>query len=173
MTHREKIATDGGIKRSADFSPCETYRYTLIREWDDSLPRLLFVLLNPSTADAVNDDPTNRRGMGFARQWGYGSCVFVNLFAYRTPNPDEMKLAADPVGSNNDTFILAQAYASETIVAAWGSHGPHRGRSFEVRRLLKNFKLYCLGKTNAGEPKHPLYLAAKTKLQTFTNAGEL
>lgn len=161
------------IKRSADFSPHQDYRYTLIREWDDSLPRLLWVLLNPSTADATNDDPTNRRGMGFARQWGFGSCVFVNLFAFRTSKPNKMKHAPFPIGPDNDTFILSQAHASETIIAAWGSHGPHRGRAFDVRRLLKDFKLYCLGTTKAGEPKHPLYLRGDTKLQVFAHAGDL
>jgi len=159
--------------RSADFSKCGTWRYTLIRQWDDDLPRMLFVLLNPSTADATVDDPTNRRGMHFARDWGAGSCVFVNLFAFRTPDPKEMKAAADPIGPDNDRHILEQACFSDCIIAAWGSDGSFKGRAFMVRKLLKEFKLYSLGLTKKGEPRHPLFLPGNTPMQTFTHAGDL
>lgn len=153
-----------GIERSAVFSDCEVYRYTLERVWDPSLPRILFVLLNPSTADAVNDDPTNRRGIGFAKAWGFGSCIFVNLFAFRSPDPKVMKAADDPVGEKNDAHILDQASRADRVVAAWGTHGNHQLRDSEVLDLLEGVGLYHLGLTKDGHPKHPLYLSKDTEL---------
>lgn len=154
------------IQRSAIFSPCRTWRYTLEREWDEDLPRLMFVLLNPSTADEKHDDPTNRRGMGFAREWGYGSIVFTNLFAFRTPYPKELKKARDPIGPDNDTVIFNQACYADKVVLAWGTHGVYRERNQEVIAVLAGtFDLYCLGTTKHWHPKHPLYLKATTKLE--------
>lgn len=161
------------IRRYAEFSPCATWRYTLIRKWDDSKPRLLFVLLNPSTADAVKDDPTNRRGIGFARRWGFGSVVFVNLFAFRTPDPKQMKAAKEPVGPENDAYILREAKLAKCIVAAWGNDGSFKSRAFDVRKLLKNFELSCLGTNMNGEPKHPLYLSNATVPGPFAPKGKL
>ncbi len=149
------------LKRSADFSPCRTWRYTLIREWDSTLPRVMFLLLNPSTADENVDDPTNRRGLGYAMDWGYGTCVFCNLFAFRTPYPKEMKAAADPVGPENDWFLLAEWGKADLVVAAWGIHGTHRGRDKEVAELFPD--LQCLGVTKAGDPRHILYLKKSEK----------
>lgn len=163
------------MHRSASFSTCKVYRYTLERVWDIDLPRLLWILLNPSTADAVTDDPTNRRGVGFSKLWGYGSCIFANLNAFRATDPKAMKAAADPVGPLNDSFILREARLADRIVLAWGASGGHRGRDREVLELLAGEsemhgpapKLWCLGKTKAGYPKHPLYLKADTKLELF------
>ena len=100
------FAGGGGIVRAADFSPCKTWRYTLRRTWDEKKPRLLWILLNPSIADETRDDPTNRRGMRFAHSWGYGSLVFCNLFAFRTPEPAEMKKANDPITSRRGTTVV-------------------------------------------------------------------
>lgn len=94
--------TPSGVERWAQLSACRTYRYTLGRRWSAELPRLLMVLLQPSTADAERDDPTNRRGMGFARDAGFGSLVFVNLFALRSPDPRTLRAARDPVGLDAD-----------------------------------------------------------------------
>lgn len=162
-------AGDDGIRRGAVFSPCRRYRYTLERKWDDVLPMILFVLLNPSTADAKKDDNTNKRGMSFARAWGYGECVFVNLFAFRTSKPAEMKKAEDPIGPMNDAILFEWRRRSDTIVLAWGIHGPHLGRDREVLKLFKNHKrgLFTLGLTKDGHPKHPLYLPKTTKLQVW------
>ncbi len=93
------------MTKGAAFDSTGTYRYALWREWDASAPRLGFVLLNPSTADAENDDPTLRRCMGFARAWGYGSLQIVNLFAYRATVPDALRWVADAVGPENDRHI--------------------------------------------------------------------
>lgn len=148
------------IRRWADFSSCRTWRYTLGRVWDKSLPRLLFILLNPSTADEQHDDPTNRRGIGFAQSWGYGSVVFVNLFAFRTSKPSEMKRAIDPVGPENDRYIREQAVLANRVIAAWGVHGNYRRRDRVVRRMVDN--MFCLGLTKDGHPKHPLYVTRDT-----------
>ena len=155
------------IVRSAQFSECRLYRYTLERVWDADLPTCVFILLNPSTATELIDDPTNRRGMGFARKWGCGTCVFVNLFAFRTPKPKEMKAAENPAGILNDQWIRHWARKADILVAAWGTHGAHQGRDQQVLKLLMPHKIMCLGKTKAGHPGHPLYLRSDTKLEVF------
>lgn len=162
------------LRRAAIFSECRTWRYTLERYWDDSRARLLFVLLNPSTADAERDDPTNRRGMGFARSWGYGSCVFVNLFAFRSPDPDDLVdpigvdgNLIDPVGPANNIHILTQAVLADRIVLAWGTKGRLDHRDEAVLRLLEPYELWCLGCTKHGYPRHPLYLRADTQLEQW------
>jgi len=156
-----KTMKDIEIRRSAEFSRCRTWRYTLVREWDDDLPRLLFILLNPSTADEEKDDPTNRRGIQYAIDWGYGACTFCNLFAFRTPYPKEMKAAPDPVGPANDATIKWHYENADLVVAAWGADGSHRGRDRQVYGLLPD--LQCLGMTKAGHPKHILYLKSDEK----------
>jgi len=157
------------IRRSATFSPCGLFRYTLIRVWDPRAPRCLFGLLNPSIADAFRDDPTNRRGIGFALRWGFGSVVFVNLFAYRSPHPRVMKAQAEPVGPDNDWHIIDQALCADLMVIAWGNDGAHRGRDEEVLEMLSKHQipLWCLGTTGQGQPNHPLYLRADTKLERW------
>lgn len=156
------------IYRGADFSSCRTWRYTLRRTWAPLKPRLLMTLLNPSKADETRDDRTNRRGMQFAWLWGFGSLIFCNAFAFRTPRPAEMKRAADPVGPENDAWILREAKAADKIVVAWGVHGNHWGRDAQVLDLLVGFELFCFGRTKDGHPKHPLYLRRDTRLERFT-----
>jgi len=153
---------EDGIWRGADFSSCRNYRYTLKRTWDFDKGRILFILLNPSTADEKHDDPTNRRGIGFAKLWGYGSIVFCNLFAYRTPHPTELKKAKNPVGPDNDKWILKEAASADLIVAAWGNHGNFMERNEEVKKLVSDMK--HLGLTKSGDPKHILYLPNSAKL---------
>ena len=154
--------------RAADFSPCMRYRYTLKRRWGDG-PMLLWVLLNPSTADAEHDDPTNRRGIAFSGAWGYRACCFVNLFAFRATHPRDLKLAGYPIGPDNDRHIYQQAVNADKVVVAWGN-GPEAGyleyRDWAVLDLLPG-PLYCLGRTKAGHPRHPLYLRADTELELF------
>ena len=149
---------DVQIKRSADFSSCRKYRYTLIREWDSDLPRCLFILLNPSTADEVQDDPTNRRGIRYAMDWGYGSVVFCNLFAYRSPYPKIMKQESDPVGPDNNRQIYIQHRLADITVAAWGNDGMHQDRDVNVKSLLGWENMHVLGLNKSGCPKHILYL---------------
>jgi hypothetical protein len=136
------------------------YRYTLWRAWDEALPRLGFIMLNPSTADATRDDPTIRRCIGFARAWHYGAVEVVNLFAYRATDPARLAQVADPVGPDNDHYILQTAEHCAKLVAAWGCQGKLMGRDAAIRRLLKDVTLCCLGLTQDGYPRHPLYLRA-------------
>lgn len=142
------------------------YRYTLWREWHPHLPRLVFVLLNPSTADGSTDDPTLCRCVGFARDWGYGSVELVNLFAYRSVDPATLRRVADPVGPLNDAYIQQAASRAEQIVLAWGALGGLNGRAQEVTRLL-NRQLFCLGYTTEGLPRHPLYLRRDTRPRPY------
>ncbi len=153
------------IQRSADFSPCRTWRYTLKRVWDDSKPIVLFILLNPSTADEVHDDPTNRRGIGYAMDWDFGGVTFCNLFAVRTPDPKMMKRAKDPIGPKNDYWIAKQAKVSKQIVLAWGANGDFMDRDLDVRIVLRKVKrlVWCMGCTRQGHPKHILYLPRTLK----------
>lgn len=155
------------MKRWALFSPCGDYRYVLGREWDADKPRVLFDLLNPSTADAEMDDPTNRRGIDFSQRWGFGSCIFVNLFGWRSPHPKIMMAQEHPIGIDNDMYVLQQAYRADLIVCAWGNDGKHMDRAKTVERMFRNHghKLHHLGrnKNGKGEPKHILYLSSKLR----------
>lgn len=155
------------MRRGAVFDPSDEYRYSLWRTWDSALPRVAFVMLNPSTADHRIDDPTIRRCMGFARQWGYGSLSVVNLFAYRTPSPAALARAADPVGPDNDRYLRAACRRARDIVLAWGTHGSLHGRDRAVLDLLGRGRkpLLCLGTTRDGHPRHPLYLPRDTRPQ--------
>lgn len=157
------------IRRTAEFSPCRTFRYTLGRYWDTERPQVTFVLLNPSTADAEKDDPTNRRGIQYAIDWGFGSVVFCNLFAFRTPHPKEMKKAEDPVGPLNDFWILKEAQKAEKVVLAWGASGSFRRRDLEVLTLLREAEipLWHIWLTQADHPGHILYLAKYLKPKPF------
>jgi hypothetical protein len=116
----------------------------------------MFVGLNPSTADETTDDPTVRRCIAFARDWGYGALCMTNLFAFRATRPEDLKSAAGPVGLENDHFLLRHAARAGIVVAAWGNHGAHLGRGAQVRALLPH--LHCLRRTGTGHPAHPLYL---------------
>lgn len=157
----------------AHISPCGKYRYFLSRIWDIKKPRVLFVMLNPSTADAEKDDPTIRRCIGFAKEWGYGGIYVVNLFALRATNPTELLAAHLPVGVENETWIRKASSLSNLVVCAWGN-----GRIVEKlqKRLDSNWKplswidkpLYYLELTNDGTPKHPLYLKKDLKPQEFS-----
>ncbi len=157
--------TDTG--RATIFSPCRAYRYTLWREWIGGSGYLQVIGLNPSTADEVQDDPTIRRCINFAKAWGYGALCMTNAFAYRATDPLVMKAQADPVGPDNDQWLVKIAHDAGLILAAWGVHGVHRDRHAEVARLLPS-RLRCLGITKDGHPKHPLYLRADVLPQPFT-----
>jgi hypothetical protein len=156
----------------AAFSPDRVYRYSLWRqvvEPHDNLPWVAFIGLNPSTADAFQNDPTVRRCMGFAERWGYGRMCMLNLFAYRATDPRIMRAQDDPIGDANDQFLRGVCAGVEAIVMCWGAHGAYRGRASQVREMLREMEkvgtLYHLGKTQGGQPKHPLYLSNATVRQ--------
>lgn len=148
------------MEKSARFSPCRRYRYSLWRNWRGLLPETkgyaMFVGLNPSTADETNDDPTIRRCIAFAQAWGYEGLCMTNLFAFRATAPADMIAADDPVGPENDQTLRDLAESAGVVVAAWGVHGTHGGRHNAVRAMLP--RLHYLRLTKDGHPGHPLYL---------------
>jgi len=146
------------LRSGAVFDADLRYRYRLWREWDSDRPRLCFVLLNPSTADAAANDPTIRRCIGYGRQWGYGAIDVVNLFAFRATQPADLRRADDPIGPANDDHIREVIEGAGRVIAAWGNAGVWRGRSAIVAALLP-VNAVCFGMTGAGQPRHPLYLA--------------
>lgn len=150
---------------SASFSKCRKYRYSLTREWDSDGEMVMFIALNPSTADDRIDDPTIRRCIGFAKQWGFGRLVVTNLFGFRSSDPESLRLVADPVGPENDDAIVRFGEAASRVVLAWGIHGGLLERDREVLRLID--RPYCLGLTKDGAPRHPLYLPGETALIRF------
>lgn len=153
---------------TAAFSPCRRYRYSLWRSWDSSKPTCAFIGLNPSTADESVDDPTVRRCKRFARDWGFGALVMLNLFGFRATNPDDMMSESEPVGADNDETILQVARESRRIVAAWGTLGHWRNRDRHVCGLLKDFPIVCLARTKWGFPQHPLYVRADVVPAPYT-----
>lgn len=138
------------------------YRYKLTRTWDPGAEPLVFILLNPSTADASQDDPTIRRCMGFAKRWGFGSIVVVNLYAYRATKPRDMLAVDDPIGPDNDR-IIAEAVEGNTVVAAWGTNARPE-RVAEVLQLIpRTAELLALEITKDGHPRHPLYVLGEAQ----------
>lgn len=160
--------TNGYLECTAEISPCGLYRYLLTRIWDYKKPGVLWIMLNPSTADGLQDDATIRRCVGYAKEWGAGSIWVVNLFAYRaTKPPDLILFTSDPVGPDNDTWINkaldAHRGRADLILVGWGSHGSHKklkGRRDQVLRQLPVEDTHCLDTTSTGDPKHPLRLAS-------------
>ncbi len=128
---------------------------------------VLFIGLNPSTADAFSDDPTIRRCVGFTKSLNYNKFYMANLFAFRATDPAAMKQAADPVGPRNDEFLLSMAEESEIIIACWGNHGKYMDRDKAVLELLKGYDIHALNINKDGSPAHPLYLKGDSKLQRF------
>lgn len=156
---------------SALFSDDEVYRYSLSRDVDELLGEgtCVFVGLNPSTADAVNDDPTIRRCVRFSRDWGYARLVMVNLFAFRATNPRRLLSAIDPVGPENDRVLEQDLAGAAIVIAAWGAGG--NADPARVETVLGMIaEPYCLGVTELGMPRHPLYLPASARPIRFTPA---
>lgn len=160
--------------KQAAISPCELYRWSLRRVWDPDRPRIFYLGLNPSKADAEENDPTVGRWIDFSRRWGYGSFSVGNLFAYRSTDPAGLAKAADPIGSLCDEWIDREAAAAATIVCCWGSASKLRGaarkafleRAEAVTRRLPAAS-FCFGKNADGTPKHPLYLSRFVPLEPF------
>lgn len=157
--------------KSAVISECGCYRYSLTRIWDKSLPTVAFLMLNPSTADATEDDPTIRKCIGFAKSWGYGGLIVVNVFAWRATDPRELKTVAEPRGpASTEHWTYARVGCARTV-AAWGKSGP-KLTWLRMQQILKVFPdLDCLGFNADGSPKHPLYLRSATPLYKFSRNG--
>ncbi len=155
----------------ANFSDDGQYRYLLGRHISDTPCRLLFIMLNPSTADAKKSDSTITRCINFARDWGYGTMEVVNLFAFRTPYVKALRQTDDPIGTDNDEWICGALHEADAVVLAWGNHGAYKNRSQAVRHMAFDAKpSYHLGLNKTGEPKHPLYLRSDTKPVQYNHA---
>ncbi len=147
------------FERWAEISEDGLYRYVLGRRWDSTLPECVFIMLNPSTADATQDDPTIRRCIGFAKSFGCGSLLVGNIYAFRATDPRDLFRAAEPVGGARNDAVLTELLARGGVtVAAWGARG-RPGRVAEVMRLPGAERLTALATTKGGAPGHPLYLS--------------
>jgi hypothetical protein len=148
---------------TADISPCGTYRYRLSRTWGirTSRDRLLVCMLNPSTADATQDDPTIRRCIGFAKREGCCGLDVVNAYALRATDPKVLRTHIDPIGTKNDVTLFTAGRLYAFCLVAWGSN-IDTARERDVSRLLSSTGAWlgCLGVTKDGHPRHPLYVRA-------------
>ena len=156
----ERSFKKGDADSVAVYSDCERYRYSLTRIWDPQGTKALFIMLNPSTATEVQNDPTVERCERRARTLGFGAFRVLNIFAWRDTDPKAMRAAADPVGPDNDATIIDSLPWADQTIAAWGTHGAHLNRGPEVEALLRQTgtPLYHLGLSKQGHPKHPLYI---------------
>lgn len=162
----------GTVSRGADLSPCNLYRFRLWRTWDESKPAALFCGLNPSTADATQDDPTIRRCIRFAQDWGWGGLVMVNLFAFRSTDPDALWQSKwpNPIEEENLEHVRRAVAEAGVCVAAWGAHGLGMRRFWSLHVVGIQPDWRCLGTTKDGGPRHPLYIPATTPLQPWRPA---
>lgn len=156
-------------RSGAVISPCGTYRYHLWRRWDGNLPTMCWVMLNPSTADAKEDDPTIRRCIGFAKREGCGGISVRNVFALRATHPSELAKHSDPFGPENEAHLMGARNVSllTVLVLGWGAQiGNKRLLSYYTRAqcCLLPQNPYCFGVTKAGGPRHPLYLPGDAPL---------
>lgn len=149
------------VFRTALFSPCMEYRYTLMRQWDSKLKRVNFIMLNPSTADEKVNDPTVERCQRRASMMGFGTLDVTNLFALRSTSPTLLYTHKSPVGDYNDAHILTTAKTADLVVVAWGNHGAYMDRGAQVLSMLlgNGVKPHCLALTKINQPQHPLYVS--------------
>ncbi|MCG8406707.1 MAG: DUF1643 domain-containing protein [Phycisphaerales bacterium] len=162
------------IERTAWLSSCGRYRHALGRHWDQGLGYALFIGLNPSTADGQSDDPTIRRCMRFARDWGFGGLEMCNLFDWRATDPKRLPRKQIAVSDKNDPAMGCRAMKAGIVIACWGHVPWARKRIDEVQterfaafqRETGN-RVHCLGLTKSGFPRHPLFVRADTKPVLF------
>jgi hypothetical protein len=152
--------------KGAIISPCEKYRYALWRIWSTNVRPLMVIGINPSTADAFKDDRTIRRCISYASDWGMGGLLMGNLFAWRDKEPSALSKVSDPIGAENDTWLIRMRDASQMVLGAWGIHG-----NFNIERtaaVLEMFPdVHHLGLTGNGHPRHPLYLPKTLRPELF------
>ena len=162
----------GDAASEAIYSDCESYRYALTRRWTAG-PRLLWVMLNPSTANEMANDPTVERCERRARAMGFGAFRVVNLFAWRATDTRALRSAPDPVGPENDATLAHGAHWADMILCGWGGHGSLQGRDQHATAQLRftGKPLWHLGLTGAGQPKHPLYLSYSVQPMLWNPPG--
>jgi len=149
----------------AIFSEDARYRYLLWRIWDETKPPVLFIGVNPSTADGEKKDPTLGRMIGFAKDIGFGGIYVANLYAIVSKIPEIIRKIDDPIGPENDTFLKQKASEGIAVIFCWGSFPWISDRANRVQEMFSD--PYCLGCNSDGSPKHPLYLPAATKPERF------
>jgi len=150
----------------AEFSACRNYRYALWRIWDISKPKVMFIGLNPSTANDISDDPTIRRVKSMAKNWGFGGVYMADLFAWVTPYPDELLKCPDPV-KDNDLWLHKVAAQCQDVVFAWGNFKEAKERAEKVTEMFPCAMALPINKN--GSPKHPLYVKSDIKPVTYYN----
>ncbi len=162
------------MDKGAIFSDNRKYRYALWRTWHALQPQVMFIGLNPSTADETTDDQTIRRCVNFAKDWGFGGIYMLNLFAFRATQPSVMKEENHPSGRLNHDYIDDFADGVDLIVAAWGANGDHMRANDRITALItRNHPMFCLGRTADGHPKHPSRLAKVTPLVLYRGQSKL
>ena len=157
------------LENDAVISECGKYRYLLRRTWDHKKPRALYVMLNPSTADARQDDATIRSCVRLASGLGYGSIDGVNVFGYRATDPKELAAVSDPIGPRNEAVVIAAIGRCDVVICAWGTHPMAASKTNFLLGHIRSRRpaAYCLGKTKHGAPRHPLYVKSGTQLETL------
>lgn len=156
------------LENSAVISDCGQYRYLLRRVWDFKKPRALLIMLNPSTADARQDDPTIRSCVRLLSGIGYGGFEVVNIFAFRATDPNDLAKQQDPIGECNDDIIKMAVKRCDVVVCAWGAHQIAEDAGMRILNFLSGKPaIYCFSKTKHGSPKHPLYIKSGTQLEVF------
>jgi len=153
----------------ASFSRCQQYRYSLTRSFSAGEGCCVFIGLNPSTGNADYDDATIRRCMSFCVNWGYRHMRMVNLFAYRTPHPAQLKQAENPEGPGNRRALRMACAQADKIVAAWGNHGCFLGQAERLESIWSSYDLYCFGTTKSKQPLHPLYQPKNATLRPYVH----
>lgn len=144
--------------------PNERYRYQATYTWQTDRKPVCFILLNPTLVEHEQTDPTTNKCLMFAKAWGYGSLIVVNLFALRVSSPQHLTKSTDPVGKTNNHYIVEAALAADRVVVAWGRNGNYLNRDEQVLTLLQECGVqpYCLKRTKWGYPHHPLYLTLES-----------
>jgi hypothetical protein len=155
------------MEKGAILSEDGKYRYKLWRIWDEKKPPVAFIGLNPSIADAKEDDPTIRKLITLSTNWGYGGFYIANLFALRSTDPAELKNVDDPIGPDNDKYIQIVNGSCDKTVLMYGNNGTLLDRHLEVLNILYPVDIYCVGLTNSGNPMHPLYMKGDSSLIKF------
>jgi len=164
-----KIPTN--YENKCEFSPDQKYRYYLQRNFKKNAKNLLvFIMLNPSTANEQYNDPTVERCQNHALNKNYDGMIILNIFAYRTTNPKQLLQTKNPIGEKNNQTIINTIKKHQNIICAWGNHGKILNRSNEIKKILKKHrkKTQAFEITKQNEPKHPLYIPYNKKLKQYT-----
>jgi hypothetical protein len=167
LLNQPPLFEGAGLQSGALFSDCRTWRYKLWRIWDATLPYLQFICLNPSVADAYRNDRTLVRCINYAKSFSFGGVFMTNAFAFVTPDPEEMKRAADPIGPENDYWLKEVSRDAGMVIAGWGLDGMFMGRAEQVMKLIP--KVHYLKLSKDGYPCHPLYLNKDLRPQLYVN----